>query len=189
MAEPISKFSMEQFRETVIAHSIAKTYDEAILEWSEPKPYEYKECDGECICGQTGIRNMYILTRLENDKSATRNATLHIGGVCAKRVMKEQLRDTCKYCKEVISFQYQAQGYELCARCANRARSKSMSRKTLPFLTPRIPNWTFQWLVKKHADEIISNYERGNYNHFSKASYNDIVDFIMYYEVMTFHAT
>jgi hypothetical protein len=189
MAEPSSKFSIQQFRETVIAHSIAKTYDEAILEWSEPKPYEHKECDGECICGQTGIRNMYVLTRLENDKSATKTAVLWIGCVCAKRVMKEQLRDTCKYCKEVISFQYQAQGYELCARCANRARSKSMSRKTLRFLAPRIPNWTFQWLVKKHANEIISNYERGNYNHLSKTLYNDVVDFLLYYEVMTFHTT
>ena len=64
-----------------------------------------------------------------------------------------------------------------------------MSRKTLRFLAPRIPNWTFHWLVKKHANEIISNYERGNYNHLSKTLYNDVVDFLLYYEVMTFHTT
>lgn len=113
-----------QFRREILALSDEKdNYNVAILEWNKPVPNHYPDGDGTCICGQTNITRMYILTH------TTKKALVEIGCNCAARVCAELLAMQCKYCTKCLTYERQREGKEMCGICERRART--MGNKTL----------------------------------------------------------
>lgn len=78
--------SFKALRAAVLTRSESNTWDTAVLEWKVDDLEEDPTGQGECVCGQPNLVQMFTISNLRNSK-----VLYPIGNVCVKKFGREDL--------------------------------------------------------------------------------------------------
>lgn len=70
----------ERLIQEIINHSVSLTWENAVLEWDIDDCVEDETCSRSCICGKNGLRFLFKIKNMKNDKTLD-----PIGSCCIKK--------------------------------------------------------------------------------------------------------